>query len=132
MTPDQIAYERRMCKSEGREIAKTSTPTHDPHRLHWVLTRKPHPIFYSSLVYDDMLKCGVDRLASRHAGMRSLLPRHPERNMEAHHAQATATRRSGDLGISSVSETRKLAAILVADIVGYSRLAGADEDRILE
>jgi len=27
--------------------------------------------------------------------------------------------------------TRKLAAILVADIVGYSRLAGADEDRIL-
>jgi adenylate cyclase len=32
---------------------------------------------------------------------------------------------------SAVSETRKLAAILVADIVGYSRLAGADEDRIL-
>jgi TolB-like protein len=30
-----------------------------------------------------------------------------------------------------VSETRKLAAILVADVVGYSRLAGADEDRIL-
>jgi TolB-like protein/class 3 adenylate cyclase/Tfp pilus assembly protein PilF len=30
-----------------------------------------------------------------------------------------------------VGETRKLAAILVADIVGYSRLAGADEDRIL-
>jgi TolB-like protein/class 3 adenylate cyclase/Flp pilus assembly protein TadD len=30
-----------------------------------------------------------------------------------------------------LSETRKLAAILVADIVGYSRLAGADEDRIL-
>jgi adenylate cyclase len=30
-----------------------------------------------------------------------------------------------------MSETRKLAAILVADIVGYSRLTGADEDRIL-
>jgi adenylate cyclase len=30
-----------------------------------------------------------------------------------------------------VGETRKLAAILVADIVGYSRLAGQDEDRIL-
>jgi len=30
-----------------------------------------------------------------------------------------------------VSEIRKIAAILVADIVGYSRLAGADEDRIL-
>ena len=30
-----------------------------------------------------------------------------------------------------MSETRKIAAILAADIVGYSRLAGADEDRIL-
>jgi adenylate cyclase len=32
---------------------------------------------------------------------------------------------------SAMSETRKIAAILVSDIVGYSRLAGADEDRIL-
>jgi adenylate cyclase len=32
---------------------------------------------------------------------------------------------------STVSETRKLAAILVSDVVGYSLLAGADEDRIL-
>ena len=30
-----------------------------------------------------------------------------------------------------MSETRKLAAILVADVVGYSRLAGVDEDRTL-
>src|SRR3984893_5111470 len=30
-----------------------------------------------------------------------------------------------------MSEARKLAAILVADVVGYSRLAGADEDRTL-
>jgi adenylate cyclase len=30
-----------------------------------------------------------------------------------------------------MSETRKIAAILVADVVGYSKLAGADEDRIL-
>jgi adenylate cyclase len=30
-----------------------------------------------------------------------------------------------------VAETRKIAAILVADVVGYSRLAGADEDRTL-
>jgi len=30
-----------------------------------------------------------------------------------------------------MGETRKLAAILVADVVGYSRLAGADEDRTL-
>jgi TolB-like protein/class 3 adenylate cyclase len=34
-------------------------------------------------------------------------------------------------GGRAMSETRKIAAILVADIVGYSRLAGADEDRIL-
>ena len=30
-----------------------------------------------------------------------------------------------------MGETRKIAAILVSDIVGYSRLAGADEDPIL-
>ena len=30
-----------------------------------------------------------------------------------------------------MSETRKITAILVADVVGYSRLAGADEDRTL-
>ena len=30
-----------------------------------------------------------------------------------------------------MSESRKIAAILVADVVGYSRLAGADEDRTL-
>jgi TolB-like protein/class 3 adenylate cyclase len=30
-----------------------------------------------------------------------------------------------------MSETRKIAAILVADVVGYSRLVGADEDRTL-
>jgi adenylate cyclase len=31
----------------------------------------------------------------------------------------------------AMSESRKLAAILAADVVGYSRLAGADEDRTL-
>jgi hypothetical protein len=30
-----------------------------------------------------------------------------------------------------MDESRKLAAILVADVVGFSRLAGADEDRTL-
>jgi adenylate cyclase len=30
-----------------------------------------------------------------------------------------------------MTESRKLAAILVSDVVGYSRLAGADEDRTL-
>ena len=30
-----------------------------------------------------------------------------------------------------MTETRKLAAILVADVVGFSRLAGADEERLL-
>ena len=30
-----------------------------------------------------------------------------------------------------MSETRKLAAILAADVVGYSRLADVDEDRML-
>jgi class 3 adenylate cyclase len=30
-----------------------------------------------------------------------------------------------------MTETRKLAAILVSDVAGYSRLAGVDEDRTL-
>jgi adenylate cyclase len=30
-----------------------------------------------------------------------------------------------------MSETRKIAAILAADVVGFSRLTGADEDRTL-
>ena len=30
-----------------------------------------------------------------------------------------------------MTETRKLAAILAADVVGYSRLAGVDEERTL-
>jgi adenylate cyclase len=30
-----------------------------------------------------------------------------------------------------MAESRKLAAILCSDVVGYSRFAGADEDRIL-
>jgi adenylate cyclase len=30
-----------------------------------------------------------------------------------------------------MSEARKLVAILVADVVGYSRLAGANEERTL-
>src|SRR5271166_6024801 len=34
-------------------------------------------------------------------------------------------------GGCAMSETRKIAAILAADVVGYSRLAGADEDRTL-
>src|SRR5208282_2900133 len=32
---------------------------------------------------------------------------------------------------NAMSETRKIAAILAADVVGYSRLAGADEERFL-
>jgi adenylate cyclase len=51
--------------------------------------------------------------------------------MEMQPCLSHCDRRSACFGSSAVSETRKLAAILVADIVGYSRLAGADEDRIL-
>ena len=31
----------------------------------------------------------------------------------------------------TMTEIRKLAAILAADVIGYSRLAGSDEDRTL-
>jgi adenylate cyclase len=33
--------------------------------------------------------------------------------------------------MASVRPQRKLAAILAADVIGYSRLAGADEARVL-
>src|SRR5215210_7640466 len=36
-----------------------------------------------------------------------------------------------DMKEGNVNENRKLAAILAADVVGYSRLAGSDEDRTL-
>jgi class 3 adenylate cyclase len=51
--------------------------------------------------------------------------------MEMQPCGSRRDRRSARFGNSTVSETRKLAAILVSDIVGYSRLARADEDRIL-
>src|ERR1700681_1360445 len=35
------------------------------------------------------------------------------------------------MGMDGMSESRKLAAILAADVVGFSRLAGTDEDRTL-
>ena len=37
----------------------------------------------------------------------------------------------GTAECGAMSETRKLAAILAADVVGYSRLSGADEERTL-
>jgi hypothetical protein len=49
----------------------------------------------------------------------------PSAAWKCSHAQATAIRRSSCFGNSVVSESRKLAAILVSDVVGYSRLAGA-------
>ena len=58
------------------------------------------------------------------------LPRPFRAAWKCSHARAICDRSSG-FGASAVSETRKLAAILVSDVVGYSRLAGADEDRAL-
>ena len=69
--------------------------------------------------------------ASRHAGLRSCFHVFPSAAWKRSHAKATATDDSACLGASAVTESRKLAAILVSDVVGYSRLTGADEDRIL-
>jgi adenylate cyclase len=51
--------------------------------------------------------------------------------MEMQPCQSPRDWRSAFFGTDAVSETRKLAAILVSDVVGYSRLTGTDEDRIL-
>src|ERR1700686_3402809 len=47
------------------------------------------------------------------------------------HESALAIRASLLVVGVPMARTRKLAAILCSDVVGYSRLAGADEDRIL-
>src|SRR5262245_39415293 len=56
-------------------------------------------------------------------------PPHPQIPAAKHrcHGSVSAIMRSRD----RMSETRKIAAILAADVVGYSRLTGADEDRTL-
>jgi class 3 adenylate cyclase len=46
-------------------------------------------------------------------------------------ASAADPDRGGCIEIGGMSEARKLAAILVADVVGYSRLAGAYKERTL-
>ncbi len=46
-------------------------------------------------------------------------------------AKVAADRHAPSRSARGMTETRKLAAILVADVVGYSRLAGADEERTL-
>jgi class 3 adenylate cyclase/tetratricopeptide (TPR) repeat protein len=51
--------------------------------------------------------------------------------MEVQPCPSHSHRRSRCFGNSAVTETRKLAAILVSDVVGYSRLAGADEEKTL-
>src|SRR5271156_4765208 len=57
---------------------------------------------------------------------------HDEMENRAFAELAEAVRRPAQGGAArGVSETRKIAAILVSDVVGYSRLAGADEDRTL-
>src|ERR1700722_1563542 len=86
----------------------------------------------------------------RRRRMRRLAKAHrPTRNNHLHRIARLGSRRSAVMTFSitsaltafvlsrmmpggcAVSETRKIAAILVSDVVGYSRLAGADEDRTL-
>ena len=107
-------------------------------------------VFYSLLRRRCYARHGVDRPASRHAGPRSLLPRPPQR---PHGSTAmlkpmidvplASLRRPPDAlpgrsetadtvaGRSAAGETRKLAAIFVSDVVGYSRLTGASSGSIL-
>ena len=69
--------------------------------------------------------------ASRHAGPALPAPTSAQCSMEVQPCQSHRDRRSACFGNSAVGETRKLAAILVSDVVGYSRSTRADEDRIL-
>ena len=53
------------------------------------------------------------------------------RNSRRWHAILFVDRNGWEPDVASEHGQRKIAAILVADVVGYSRLAGADEDRTL-
>ena len=83
-------------------------------------------------------------------GLRSLLPRPSQRSMEARPCSSQGStfllrlcdapqrlcpddpkRLTRSRRLKCRERNRKLAAILVSDVVGYSRLTGADEDRIL-
>ena len=71
-----------------------------------------------------MATVNSDRFASN-SGHSRVTPHETVKSHPLFHASLHGRRRF------AVGETRKIAAILVADMVGYSRLAGADEDRTL-
>ena len=111
-----------------------------PARLERFLTRSLGPSSIPSLGDGVMLGTAwIDRPVDTQ-DLHSLLPRPSSAAWKCSHAQAVripvdscvrAARSGCRSAASAVSETRKLAAILVSDVVGYSRLTGADEDRIL-
>ena len=90
----------------------------------------------------DLRLSGQRRIFDDHGGIAKRLDRRRQGDDgKPHRLQARRRRRGADLlrgarsgeaaGGLQVSQKRKLAAILAADIVGFSRLAGADEDRTL-
>ena len=88
---------------------------------------------YTNLAAAYALKGKMDEAKTALAEARRLNPKLTVKWMIAHTPESAAcVRRFAKGGAAGrMSETRKIAAILVADVVGYSRLAGADEDRTL-
>jgi hypothetical protein len=64
---------------------------------------------------------GLESLSN--AGLHFRLAARPQCSMEVQPCLSHRDRRTVCYGTTAVSETRKLAAILVSDVVGYSRLA---------
>lgn len=75
----------------------------------------------------------MDEAKAALAEARRLNPAITIKWMKEHTAESPGRvrRRPQSGAAGGMSEAWKLAAILVADVVGYSRLAGADEDRTL-
>ena len=74
----------------------------------------------------------MDEAKAALAEARRLNPAITIKWMKEHTPNPDRVRRRPQGGAAGgMSEARKLAAILVADVVDYSRLAGADEDRTL-
>ena len=93
-------------------------------------TYSPHEVLaaaYALSGKDQEAKAELAETMSVNPGISSM------RSLSTIDSEDTAAARRPAQGRDArgVSETRKIAAILVADVVGYSRLAGADEDRTL-
>ena len=116
--------------TRGRKPPQFCQPQHDHHCKGSNKSARAATIFIDNGALQALVGChelddggfGV----VRHDEFRNPVLRRPARGRAGLAFMLFCAAREG-----AMAGTRKIAAILVADVVGYSRLAGADEDRTL-